>query len=91
MESLAGFMHHSIKMGSARICWGEAINVMQAIALVEALVTDDYKTVYLRAKAENICIICKERVGSFRDQSSRLEYSISAICQECQDSLFRRC
>ena len=63
---------------------------MQAIALVEALVTADYKTVYLKAKAESICIICKEPAAYFQDQSSRLEYSISAICQNCQDSLFRR-
>jgi hypothetical protein len=66
------------------------MGLMQPLGLVEALVTADYKTVYLKAKAENMCIMCKEPAGNFRDQSSRLEYSISAICQHCQDSLFRR-
>ena len=63
---------------------------MQPIALVEALATTDYRNVYLKAKAENVCILCRKPAGFFRDHSSRLEYSISAICQECQDSLFRR-
>ena len=62
---------------------------MQPVALVEALVTADYKSAYLKAKADNICIICKEFAGYFRDASSRLEYSISAICQNCQDHLFK--
>ena len=62
--------------------------LMQPIEILEELVNGDYINVYLKAKAENICIICKEPAGYFRDQSSRLEYSISAICQNCQDSLF---
>jgi hypothetical protein len=41
---------------------------------------------------EGICITCDEAHGivatSFRDDVSRKEYSISAMCQSCQDDVF---
>jgi len=41
---------------------------------------------------EGICITCDEAHGivatSFRDDISRKEYSISAMCQSCQDDIF---
>ena len=37
-----------------------------------------------------ICFVCKTPVtmDSFRDESSRKEFSISRMCQSCQDSVF---
>jgi hypothetical protein len=49
----------------------------------------DYKSDYLDAKATETCIKCKRPVGSFRNNASRFEYQISALCQECQDIYFR--
>jgi hypothetical protein len=50
----------------------------------------DYPTVYRDAKNRKICTLCKRPADSFHDESSKLEYSISAICQHCQDILFKR-
>lgn len=38
----------------------------------------------------NICPTCKAKINDdeFTDELSRTEYSISGMCQECQDSLF---
>lgn len=47
-----------------------------------------YKSEYSYAKATETCIKCKRPVGTFRDPSSRFEYGISALCQECQDLYF---
>ena len=58
--------------------------------MMENLQDENYRTIYQAAKNRRICIICKQPAGIFRDQSARLEYSISAICQQCQDSLFQR-
>ena len=41
---------------------------------------------------EGICLTCDDAHGiiatSFRDDISRKEYSISAMCQSCQDDVF---
>ena len=39
----------------------------------------------LTAKGTNTCKICGRSAESFRSPFSELEYSISAICQACQD------
>ncbi len=42
--------------------------------------------------SEGICVTCDEAHGlvatSFRDDISRKEYSISGMCQSCQDDVF---
>ena len=42
--------------------------------------------------SEGICITCDEardlKATSFRDDISRKEYAISAMCQSCQDDVF---
>jgi hypothetical protein len=42
--------------------------------------------------SEGICVTCDEARGlvatSFRDDISRKEYSISGMCQSCQDEVF---
>ena len=58
--------------------------------VMENLRDENYRMVYQDAKNRRICIICKQPAETFRNQSAKLEYSISAICQPCQDSLFKR-
>jgi len=40
------------------------------------------------AVAEASCVMCKGEASSFRDPLSKKEYTISGMCQECQDSVF---
>ncbi len=36
----------------------------------------------------DICSFCKESATEFRDGLSEKEYSISGLCQKCQDEVF---
>ena len=36
----------------------------------------------------NMCVTCGNSVGGFRDELSVKEYTISGMCQKCQDSVF---
>jgi len=36
----------------------------------------------------NICVKCGQPKGRFRDEVSEKEYTISGLCQVCQDSIF---
>ena len=42
--------------------------------------------------AENIkknkCAICGGKIGKFKNELSKQEYSISGMCQKCQDKVF---
>jgi len=38
----------------------------------------------------NICIDCGEQATEFRDELSAKEFSISGLCQKCQDKVFGR-
>jgi len=40
------------------------------------------------AVAEASCVMCKGDATSFRDTLSKKEYTISGMCQKCQDSVF---
>ena len=40
------------------------------------------------AVAEASCVTCKGEASSFRDSLSQKEYTISGMCQSCQDSVF---
>lgn len=40
------------------------------------------------AASQQICTFCKKDANSFRDELSRKEYTISGLCQTCQDSVF---
>ena len=37
---------------------------------------------------DNRCVFCKNPASDFRDSLSRKEFSISGLCQGCQDSVF---
>jgi len=53
--------------------------------LLRKLSVPSYSSDYQEAKARRICIVCKEPAENFRENGAELEYSISAICQKCQD------
>jgi uncharacterized CHY-type Zn-finger protein len=36
----------------------------------------------------NVCVTCGQPIGEFRNELSRKEYTISGMCQSCQDSVF---
>ena len=56
--------------------------------LLECLSSNDYQVNYAIAKSNFACIMCGREIGEFRDAAARLEYEISALCQECQDACF---
>lgn len=37
---------------------------------------------------KNLCPCCGREIGEFRDALSEKEYSISGMCQSCQDEVF---
>jgi len=45
---------------------------------------------FMKDRAEGKCPFCKRLIseGDFRDTISQKEFSISGMCQECQDSFF---
>ena len=40
------------------------------------------------AVAESSCVTCQGEAKSFRDAISEKEYTISGMCQTCQDGIF---
>jgi len=38
--------------------------------------------------SKQICALCGKQAVKFRNDVSIVEYSISGMCQECQDSVF---
>ena len=56
--------------------------------LLECLSSNNYRANYCIAKSKCSCIMCGKEAGEFRDAATRLEYDISALCQECQDACF---
>ena len=37
---------------------------------------------------KDVCVYCNEDAGDFRDDLSRREYTMSGLCQLCQDEVF---
>ena len=48
----------------------------------------DYQSLYFKAKRTRTCLVCGSIAQAFRCQSSRLEYDVSALCEQCQDKYF---
>ncbi len=42
----------------------------------------------IQAVNDKICVTCDETNVSFKDEISVIEYSISGMCQTCQDNFF---
>ena len=41
---------------------------------------------------QGLCPICSQKIeeNDFKDELSRREYSVSGLCQNCQDNTFKR-
>jgi hypothetical protein len=59
-----------------------------SLGLYEVFSRPTYSSDYARAKAQQTCIKCGRPAVWFRDPYGRFQYSVSAICQECQDQVF---
>ena len=55
---------------------------------IDALLT--LLTGYSRQEAieEGVCATCGEEASKFHDEASKKEYTISGMCQSCQDDVF---
>jgi hypothetical protein len=53
--------------------------------LLKIFSAPQYKATYARAKATGTCIRCGKPAKLFRDASAKFEYTVSALCQGCQD------
>ena len=41
-----------------------------------------------QAISEDVCAVCNGPAMEFKDDLSRKEYTISGMCQDCQDKMF---
>jgi hypothetical protein len=55
---------------------------------VEAMLSKLTGVSRVGAVAEASCVTCKGEANTFRDAISQKEYTISGMCQPCQDSIF---
>ena len=55
---------------------------------IEAMLSKLTGVSRIGAVAEASCVTCSGNATSFRDSLSKKEYTISGMCQECQDSVF---
>jgi ribosomal protein S14 len=62
---------------------------MDAIDLIKVFSAPTYKADYATAKAENRCVRCGDAANIFRDASAKVEYMVSALCQHCQDEMYK--
>lgn len=56
--------------------------------LIDFFSSPNYKINYTLAKATTTCIRCGESANDFRDASMKLEFTVSGLCQKCQDEAF---
>ena len=56
--------------------------------IIENLLTDLTGVSRVGAVAEASCVTCSGEASQFRDSLSKKEYTISGMCQTCQDSVF---
>jgi hypothetical protein len=47
-----------------------------------------FKKSRIESITEDKCICCGGEDSAFRDEFSRKEFSISGLCQKCQDAVF---
>ena len=62
--------------------------MLQELILQEVFSRPTYGADYTRAKARQACILCGRPAETFRNLAAKLEYGVSALCQECQDRCF---
>lgn len=55
---------------------------------IEAVLTAMMEITRQAAASRGICVQCKQPVDEFRDMLSIKEWTISGLCQVCQDRVF---
>lgn len=55
------------------------------VKVIEAITDGEFS----KCIKNQICFDCGKKVKNFRDEISKKEYQISALCQECQDIYFK--
>lgn len=55
---------------------------------LDRLAAEMFGRTYSQSITDHVCVICGQKVKRFRDVLSLKEYSISGMCQDCQDSVF---
>ncbi len=55
---------------------------------IDDLTKNWYSISLTQALDKRICVICRKKIIKFKDELSENEYSISGLCQECQDDVF---
>ena len=63
---------------------------MEIMDLLKVFSASTYRSDYANAKATNTCIRCGKTVAPFSNTSAKMEYLISALCEQCQDEWFKR-
>jgi hypothetical protein len=56
--------------------------------ILDALTEELFGKKRTQAIVENECVTCHGSADSFRDSLSRKEFTISGMCQKCQDGVF---
>ena len=56
-------------------------NILEEISM-------NFTTPRSKAFGDKLCVMCGGEAKDFRDALSKKEYSISGMCQGCQDSFF---
>lgn len=64
---------------------GKAPGISQAL---ETLSEQSFGRTRTQSIIDDICVMCGEDAKDFRDDVSRREYTISGMCQICQDVVF---
>jgi hypothetical protein len=57
--------------------------------LIQKLTHESAKGRYSKAKTDKTCILCRNPAVRFRTTVAKLEYNVSALCQDCQDKYFQ--
>jgi len=60
----------------------------EIIKVLNDIAKDHFGTNREESIYNNTCVSCKEIASSFKDELSKKEYTISGLCQRCQDDVF---
>ena len=56
--------------------------------MLDSIAKDVFGRTQDEAQDKQICIFCGGDASEFKNDISRKEYSISGMCQKCQDEIF---
>ena len=57
-------------------------------SLVDTLSKECFGMSLSKAHKAKVCIQCRAKIGTFKDEPTRMEYEISGLCPKCQDEYF---